>query len=191
MHHAGVVHLASALALGNFLPQSRQPNNGTLALNQSLLSVFAGATASAARCRQNSREAGANRSLFRSYLLRRFYLAAKRDIITKNSLAARVRISSSSILLCVSGEDVVWHSGSVTTLLSPLVATSTPGGSPLTTAGASLLTPLYASGTSCQHEHWHGHRSHAEQGEGLWSRDCFCHCFFSLGTVRFLNELPR
>jgi hypothetical protein len=49
MHHAGVVHLALTPALCNFLPQIRQPNIGTVALNQSLLSILARASALRAR----------------------------------------------------------------------------------------------------------------------------------------------
>jgi hypothetical protein len=41
MRHAGVVHIPTALAFGNLLPQIRQPNIGTIAFNQSLLSESA------------------------------------------------------------------------------------------------------------------------------------------------------
>jgi hypothetical protein len=43
------VHLSTALALGNFLPQIRQPNIGAVTRNQILFSVSAGATAFHAR----------------------------------------------------------------------------------------------------------------------------------------------
>ena len=45
MHHAGVMHLALTPTLRNFLPQIRQPNIGTVALNQSLHSILARACA--------------------------------------------------------------------------------------------------------------------------------------------------
>jgi hypothetical protein len=45
MHHAGVMHLALALTLGNLLAQIRQPNIGTVVLNQSLFSILARAPA--------------------------------------------------------------------------------------------------------------------------------------------------
>jgi hypothetical protein len=41
MHHAGVMHLSTALALRNFLPQIRQPHFRAIAINQSLLSILA------------------------------------------------------------------------------------------------------------------------------------------------------
>jgi len=44
-NHAGVVHLSMTPALCNLLPQIRQPNIGTVACNQFLLSVLARASA--------------------------------------------------------------------------------------------------------------------------------------------------
>jgi hypothetical protein len=38
VHHAGIMHFALTFALCNFLSQIRQPDIGTIALNQSLLS---------------------------------------------------------------------------------------------------------------------------------------------------------
>src|SRR5262245_4979599 len=48
-HHAGIMHLALTPALCDFLPQIRQPNIGTIALNQNLLSILARASALGAR----------------------------------------------------------------------------------------------------------------------------------------------
>ena len=42
MHHAGIVHLAMALALGNLLTQIREPNIGTVTRNQILFSILTG-----------------------------------------------------------------------------------------------------------------------------------------------------
>ena len=49
MHHAGVVHFSQAVALRNFFEQIRQPNIGTVAFNQALLSILACASAFGAR----------------------------------------------------------------------------------------------------------------------------------------------
>jgi hypothetical protein len=66
MSHAGIVHPVVP-ALCYVLPQIRQPNVGTVALNQSLLPILARASAfggrRVARCRREIRGVAINQSL--------------------------------------------------------------------------------------------------------------------------------